>query len=377
MANTTISPDMNLPIPVVGEDPGPDWANNINACLNAIDSHNHSSGQGVQINPAGLNINSDLTMGSNNLTNIRSSRYTAQTAPLSAGADVDCVYVSGVDLWYNDGNGNQVRLTAGGNPAGGAGSITGLPSGTASVSFSAATYTFQSATNTLATMNVGPLNIGTTAVNSFKVTVQPNSAIAANYNLTLPAALPASTSFVSVTSAGQLVFSPTSIAYNPAASGGTSGIVSGTQGLKGFTDASSVTAGYLGEEIIQKLTSFRNVEGVTGAWADSVFDDTTSTFILTAGTWDISINMYWQANGATIAQIECGVSTTSGNSSTGLTLGDNVGSAVGNTTNDSGVQLTPYRVNISGSTTYYLKQRLLYTAGIPRYQCKIRAIRVR
>lgn len=49
MANTTTSPNMGMPVPVVGTDPGPDWANNINACLSIIDSHNHSTGQGAPV----------------------------------------------------------------------------------------------------------------------------------------------------------------------------------------------------------------------------------------------------------------------------------------------------------------------------------------
>ena len=49
MSNTTNSPFMLLPVPVVGTDPGPDWANNLNACLAAIDSHDHSTDKGAPI----------------------------------------------------------------------------------------------------------------------------------------------------------------------------------------------------------------------------------------------------------------------------------------------------------------------------------------
>lgn len=204
MANTTISPDMNLPIPTVSTDPGPDWGTNVVACLNAIDSHDHSPGQGVQVNPAGLNINTDLTMQSNNLTMVRTVRFVTQASPLSAGADIGCLYESGVDLYFNDGNGNQVRITTNGLVNAGAGSITGLPSGTASVSFAAGTYTFQSATNTPATMNVGPLVIGAAIANSKTVTIAPSNTLAANYVMTLPAALPASTSLFTVDASGNI-----------------------------------------------------------------------------------------------------------------------------------------------------------------------------
>ena len=90
MSNTTISPNMGLPVPVVGTDPGPDWANNINACLSVIDQHNHTSGQGVPIPSAGLNINSDLPFNNNNGISYRSVRFFSQGAPIPASSpDLD------------------------------------------------------------------------------------------------------------------------------------------------------------------------------------------------------------------------------------------------------------------------------------------------
>lgn len=190
MANTTITPNMNLIVPTVGTDPGPDWANNVNADLSIIDSHNHSNTQGVQITPSGLNINADLTMGGNNLTNDRSVRFSPQSAPLSGTADLGCIYESGVDLYYNDGAGNQVRITQSGSVTGATGTISGLPSGTASASFSGTTFTFQSATNTPANMAVGPLIVGRNVSLSPTITIAPNSSIVSNYSFTLPAAVP-------------------------------------------------------------------------------------------------------------------------------------------------------------------------------------------
>ena len=76
--------DMNLPIPVVGVDPGPDWALNINSCLTIIDSHDHSCGKGVQITPNGLNINSTLTVNGNDVINFRSVRFAIQASVAGA-----------------------------------------------------------------------------------------------------------------------------------------------------------------------------------------------------------------------------------------------------------------------------------------------------
>lgn len=185
-------------------DPGPDWATNIVADMTVIDNHNHTSGNGVPIPPSGLNINTDLPMNQNNLVTAKSVRFTPQGAPLSSGSDIGCVYESGVDLWYNDGSGNQVRLTQGGSPAGGAGSITGLPSGTASASYAGGTFTWQSATNTPATMAVGPLVIGRTVASSPTVTLSPNASQVSSYSLALPLAIPASTRVVTLDASGNL-----------------------------------------------------------------------------------------------------------------------------------------------------------------------------
>lgn len=201
---TTISPNMNLPVPVVGVDPGPDWATNVNSCLSIIDSHNHTAGQGVAITPSALNINADLSFQSNNATNLRTTRFTAQSAPLSAAADLGCLYVSGVDLYYNDENGNQIRLTQSGAPAGATGTITGLPSGTASASFAGTTFTFQSATNTPATISAGPYKFGQAVASGFGVTVSASGSQAANYAMTLPVSLPASQKIMSLDNSGNI-----------------------------------------------------------------------------------------------------------------------------------------------------------------------------
>lgn len=198
---------MNLPVPVVGIDPGPDYALNVDACLALIDSHNHSLGQGVQIMPSGLNINSDLTFLANNAILLRSVRFSPQGSAISGAADLGCLYEAGVDLYYNDGNGNQVRITQGGSVSGATGTITGLPSGTASASFSGSTFTWQSATNTSATMDGGPVIIRQNTASAKGITLQSPNSLGANYTLTLPTGLASSTQYVTSDNAGNLSYS--------------------------------------------------------------------------------------------------------------------------------------------------------------------------
>lgn len=203
MADVTISPNMSLPIPVTGVDSGPDWANNLNACLSIVDQHNHSSGSGIQITPAGLNINSDLAINGNNLTLIRSVRFSPQLSALSLPADVGCLYEAGVDLYYNDGAGNQIRITQSGSVSGSTGTITGLPSGTASASYGGGTFVFQSATSTSAVIDGGSFIFRNNTASSKGLTLSPPNAMASNYGLTLPS-IPGSQSFLTLDASGNI-----------------------------------------------------------------------------------------------------------------------------------------------------------------------------
>jgi len=211
---------MNLIKPTVGVDPGPDWATNLDADLDIVDSHNHTPGQGVQITPAAININTDLPANNNNVTLVRAVRYQPQIAAPSLPADLAETTVIGVDLYYIDGSGNLIRLTQSGAPAGATGTITGLPSGTASASFAGTTFTFQSATNTPASFNFGPVKISQPVVNGKGVTIAPNVAQALDYNLFLPVALPATQSaFVSDSAGNESFFALNSGVYTPTISG--------------------------------------------------------------------------------------------------------------------------------------------------------------
>lgn len=114
MSSTITTPLMSLIVPVNLVDGAPDWGQRLMDAFTAIDSHDHSTGKGKQVTPAGLNINADLAFGSKNATLVRSVRLVSQGAPLSTGPDIDCVYVSAGELWYNDASARQVQLTQSG-----------------------------------------------------------------------------------------------------------------------------------------------------------------------------------------------------------------------------------------------------------------------
>lgn len=200
---TTPSAYMNLPIPTVGVEPGPTWATDINNSLTIIDQHNHTTGQGQQISPSGLNINTDLSIQSNNLTLARSLRLDPQGAPLALGTDLGCLYESGVDLYYNDGNGTQIRLTQSGSIVGTSGSISGLVAPASATYVSAQqVFIWQSNTNTAADMDCGSVTLRNLTASSFGLTLSPPT-LSSDYSIQLPA-LPASQKFMTLDSSGNM-----------------------------------------------------------------------------------------------------------------------------------------------------------------------------
>lgn len=203
MAGESTSPNMNLILPGVGVTLGPTWATDLNTSLNLIDSHDHSAGSGIAITPAGININTDLTMANNNLIAIKSSRMQVQSAVLAGASDLGCLFVTGVDLYYNDVNGNHVRITESGGVAGTPGSISNLtsPASAAYVSASS-TFVWQSNANTPAIMDSGYLILRNISTSGFGITLTPPT-LSSNYTLTLPA-LPASQKIMTLDNSGNL-----------------------------------------------------------------------------------------------------------------------------------------------------------------------------
>ena len=197
--SVTISPNMNLPIPSVGSELGPQYALDINAALTLVDQHDHTPGHGIAITPFGMNINTDLTFGGNAAINLRAAVFT----PEASVSDIDALYVNGVDFYLNDGNGNTIRLTQSGAIVGTPGSITGLPSGTAGVNFSGGTYTFSEATNTPGNIQAGSISLGNNVALSKYMTLNPPNAMAANFSIQFPS-LPGSTQILQLNASGNI-----------------------------------------------------------------------------------------------------------------------------------------------------------------------------
>lgn len=199
MSTFLITPNMQLPNPVPGIDPGPDYANNLNSSLNIIDQHNHSTGNGVLINPNGLNINADLPFGVNNATLLRSVRFAPQPSPLSAGTDLGCLYVSGVDLYYNDVNGNQIKITASGTVNA---TSSGIVSGSSSAAFAGGVLVVKSSSTSGANVLLQSVEL-TNSGNLTNILTLQAPTLAGSSSLTLPV-VPLATSFMQLDASGNM-----------------------------------------------------------------------------------------------------------------------------------------------------------------------------
>lgn len=199
---------MNLTLPVVGPlgTQGPDWANQVNAALNQIDSHDHSSGKGKQITPSGININQTFSLNSNQLAEVASIALdNLGTQPTAA----NLIYEFGGELFYNDINGAQVQITSGGAiNISSIGTITGdYSTSSADLTYidAAKTFIFKQNATTTAEVNCGPIKIYRNTPGSPYAQIQQDATQAGNIDWTLPPSYPASTLPIKASSSGALL----------------------------------------------------------------------------------------------------------------------------------------------------------------------------
>lgn len=212
MAANPVTAFMDITLPVPGQTqafgvaaPGESWMELQNTGLNTIDQHDHTTGKGAPLGSASIAIDADLDFNDNNAIGLRSTRYTALSLGDLGVSDIGCLIVSGVDLYYVDGSGNQIRITSGGGVVGAPGNITGLTA-PAEVDYSSLskTYTFLSDTTTAGNIYAGSVAVAEAVPSGKAVTLKAPTSLAANYQVTFPAALPGTTKILRLTSAGAI-----------------------------------------------------------------------------------------------------------------------------------------------------------------------------
>lgn len=152
-------------------------------------------------------------------------------------------------------------------------------------------------------------------------------------------------------------------------SGNTSYTTSG-KGILGTTTNDAAAAGVVGE-YIESVAVAANTPA-TGVWGD------VTNIVLTAGDWNVTGNISWLLAGATQTKVDMGISTTIGNSATGLVYGNNwVEDAAPTSTHDADTVIANHRISVSVTTVVYLKMFTSFSAGQPTVVGTIKARRVR
>lgn len=191
----TPTPNMGLLQPIIGTDTGLTWEQSTNTNASTVDQHNHTSGQGVPIPPAGLNINSALPFNNQQATGVQAVVFQDQ-ASLST---LNAMYTINGELWYNDPT-QPVQITLGGTVNA---TSSGIASGTASASFVSSVLVVDSNTSTPANIQAGSILLGNNVANSKYLTLSPPSAMATNLAQTLPST-PVAQSFMTMDSSGNM-----------------------------------------------------------------------------------------------------------------------------------------------------------------------------
>lgn len=193
------TPNMGLLGISIGVDSGITIETNYNANMAFLDQHDHSAGGGVQITPSGININANLPFNNNAATSMAFLGLVAQgtgvTSPVNGS-----IYASGVDVYFQDFNGNQIQLTANGTVNA---TSSGISSGTASAAFSTGVLVVNSDTNTPGNIQVASISLGNIVAGSKFLTLNAPAALAASFSMTFPV-LPASIKILTLDTSGNI-----------------------------------------------------------------------------------------------------------------------------------------------------------------------------
>jgi hypothetical protein len=152
-------------------------------------------------------------------------------------------------------------------------------------------------------------------------------------------------------------------------------VVGATNNIAGTATNNNAAAGNIGEQIVSTISTYANYT------TTATYQNITS-ITLTPGDWDISAIFTFNVNSATTSASDnaiFAVSTTTA-SAAGTTEGVDIyyipEIALAGTVKFSG-SMSPFRVSLSSTTTYYLNTQSTFSAGNPQFVGTIRARRMR
>lgn len=203
---TSTTPNMDLVLPGVLTEPGPDWAAELNTALERIDQHDHTSGNGVLIPTAALNINTDLSFNGFALTDLADIVFEDLGGDPSGNT---AVYSKSGDLYFKNATGNVVQITNGPSLAGFPGSITNLGAGGSSAIYNNINkdISFYFTAMDPAALNIGDIRLFPfDGLNPYtnSITLKSPTSLGASYSITMPGSVPTNSNVVSMNGAGVL-----------------------------------------------------------------------------------------------------------------------------------------------------------------------------
>jgi hypothetical protein len=235
MGTTTIN--MSLLKPTPANDPGT-WDDQLNPSLELIDTHDHTTGKGVKVPSAGININASLPFNDNAAISLKALSFTAQ-ASYSVARSL-FVKSSDNELYWRTNAGTDVKLTSGTtlnlSLVGGIGGDYAAAGASLYYDDANQAYRFLEATplpNSWSRVLCGDLDLYEHASGiTNRVRLQSPAALAASYAVTMPAALPGSTTPLQMSSTGVLTLSNTfSGAITMSSTLAVTGLVTATAGV--------------------------------------------------------------------------------------------------------------------------------------------------
>lgn len=248
------TPNMGLVRPTELGDAGL-WGSLVNTIFSQLDLHDHSSGRGVQVPSAGLNINGDVAWGTNSLTGMAALKFTPVSGTVG-GAFVESLFTGdgtgatiANELYWTSSDGTLVKLTDGHtlNVAAFTGGIVGDYSVVgAIVTYDSATKRYKFETSTAdghgwARLMTGGVRLGilNNTNNSFYVEHAVNAAIATAYTVTWPATQAAAAgTLVQLDSSGVVTFGNTGLAASTF-----TGLITASAGLTAASNQSITVQG--------------------------------------------------------------------------------------------------------------------------------------
>ena len=103
--------NLSLPSPTVTD--GPEWAEQLNDALEVVDDHDHSSGKGKKVTPAGFDVNDDLDVQEHALLNVDKVNLVNQDSALSGVSNACTVSFANGNFYITNSGGIPVQVTDG------------------------------------------------------------------------------------------------------------------------------------------------------------------------------------------------------------------------------------------------------------------------